>query len=75
MEHKFSLTSGHEPEPYARTTSTNGDHDALAETPTAKTATTALEQMRMITTQMMNMNIYVKTETDKNIESKKRCDK
>ena len=41
MEHKFSLTSRHEPEPYVRTTATNGDHDALAETPTAETATTA----------------------------------
>ena len=41
MEHKFSPTSGHEPEPYARTTETNGDHDALAETPTPETATTA----------------------------------
>ena len=41
MEHKFSPTSGHEPEPYVRTTATNGDHDAMAETPTAETATTA----------------------------------
>ena len=30
-----------EPEPYARTTTTNGDHYATAETPTAATATTA----------------------------------
>ena len=33
-EHKFSLTYRHEPEPYVRTTATNGDHDATAETPT-----------------------------------------
>ena len=31
----------HEPEPYIRTTATNGDYDATAETPTAATATTA----------------------------------
>ena len=41
MEHKFSPPSGHEPEPYVRTTATYGDHDALAETLTAETATTA----------------------------------
>ena len=41
VEHKFSLTSRHEPEPYIRTTATNGDHDATTETPTAATATTA----------------------------------
>ena len=39
VEHKFSLTSHYEPEPYVRTTATNGDHDATAETPA--TATTA----------------------------------
>ena len=38
---KISLTSRHEPEPYVRTTATNGDHDATTETPTAETATTA----------------------------------
>ena len=41
MEHKFSPTSGYEPEPYVRTTATNCDHDATVETPTAATATTA----------------------------------
>ena len=41
MERKFSLTSRHEPEPYVRTTATNGDHDAIAETPIATIATTA----------------------------------
>ena len=45
MEHKFSPTSGHEPEalaePYVRTTEKNGDHGALAETPATETATTA----------------------------------
>ena len=41
MEQKFTLTSRHEPEPYVRTTATNGDYDEKAETPTAVTATTA----------------------------------
>ena len=41
LEHKFSLTFGHVPELYARTTTTNGDQDATAETPTAATATPA----------------------------------
>ena len=41
MEHKFSPTSRHEPEPYIRTTATNGYYDATAETPTAATATTS----------------------------------
>ena len=36
---KNSLTSRHEPDPYVRTTATNGDHDEIAEAPT--TATTA----------------------------------
>ena len=31
----------HEPEPYVRTSATNGDYDATAETLTAATATTA----------------------------------
>ena len=38
---QISLTSRHEPEPYVRTTATNGDHDATAETQTAATVTTA----------------------------------
>ena len=38
MEHKFSLTSCHEPEPCVRTTTTNDDHDATEETPTATRA-------------------------------------
>ena len=37
MEHKFSLTSRNEPEPYVRTTAANDDHDARAKTPTAET--------------------------------------
>ena len=41
VEHTFSLTSRHEPKPYVKTTATNGDHDATAETPTAATAKTA----------------------------------
>ena len=41
LAHKFSRTSGHEPEPYVRTAATTGDHDALAKTPTAETVTTA----------------------------------
>ena len=41
MEHKFSPSSRHEPEPYVRTTATKGVFDATAETPTAATETTA----------------------------------
>ena len=40
-ESQISPTSRYEPEPYIRTTATNGDSDATAETPTAETATTA----------------------------------
>ena len=71
MEHKFSLTSRHEPEPYVRTTATNGDHDALAETPTAETATTASGADEN-DDNPEDEHEYVNTETDKNIESKKR---
>ena len=71
MEHKFSLTSGHEPEPYVRTTATNGDHDALAETPTAETATTA-SGADDNNDDPDDEHEYVNTETDKSIESKKR---
>ena len=67
MEHKFSPTSAHEPEPYVRTTETNGDHDAWAETPTTETATTASGA-----DENNDEHEYVNTETDKNIESKKR---
>ena len=35
VEHKISLTSRHEPEPYVRSIATNVDHDATEETPTA----------------------------------------
>ena len=72
MEHKFSPTSGHEPEPYVRTTETNGDHDALAETPTTETATTASGADEN-NDDPNDEHEYVNTETDKNIESKKRC--
>ena len=41
MEQKLSLTYGPEPELYVRTTETNGDHNALAETSTAETETTS----------------------------------
>ena len=74
MEHKFSPTSGHEPEalaePYVRTTETNGDHDALAETPTPETATTA-SGAEENDDDPDDKHEYVKTETDKNIELKK----
>ena len=53
--HKFSLTSRHEPEPYVRSTATIVDHDATEETPTATRAPG--DEMRMIMTQMMNINI------------------
>ena len=67
MEQQFSLTSRHEPEPYVKTTATNGDHDATAETPTETTAPGADEN---------DEHEYVNTETDNNIESKKSnsCD-
>ena len=68
MEHKFSPTSGHEPEPYVRTTETNG---ALAETPTTETATTASGADEN-NDDPDDEHEYVNTETDKNIESKKR---
>ena len=71
MEHKFSPTSGHKPEPYVRTTETNGDHDALAETLTTETATTASGADEN-NDDPDDEHEYVNTETDKNIESKKR---
>ena len=71
MEHKFSLTSGHEPETYVRTTATNGDHDALSETPTAETATTASGADENADDPDDEHECW-NTETDKNIELKKR---
>ena len=71
MEHKFSPTSGHEPEPYVRTTETNGDHDALAETPPTETAATASGADEN-NDDPNDEHEYVNTETDTNIESKKR---
>ena len=68
MEHKFSLTSRHEL--YVRTTATNGDHDALSETPTAETATTASGADENADNPD-DEHEYVNTETDHNIESKK----
>ena len=44
VKHKFSLTSRHEPEPYFRTTATNADHDATAETPTAASTTSRADE-------------------------------
>ena len=41
MEHKFSLTSPQEPEPYVRTKAKNSDHDGTTEISTAASATTA----------------------------------
>ena len=68
MEHKFSLTSGHEPEPYVRTTATNGDHDALAGTPSAETTASGADEND---DDPDDEHEYVNTETDNNIESKK----
>ena len=70
MEHKFPLTFRHEREPYVRTTATNGDHDATAETPTAATVTTAPGADKN-DDDPDDEHEYVKTETDNNIESKK----
>ena len=64
VEHKCSLTSSHEPEPNVWTTATNGDHDALAETPTTETATTASGTDENDDDQD-DEHEYVKTETDK----------
>ena len=74
MDHKFSLTSSHEPEPNVWTTATNGDHDALAENPTAETATTAsgADENDENDDDQDDEHEYVNTENDKNIESKKR---
>ena len=70
MEHKFSLTSCHEPEPYVRTTATNGDHDATGETQIAATATTGPGADEN-DDDPDDEHEYVNTETDNNIESKK----
>ena len=67
-KHKLCLTLRHEPEPYVRTTATNGDHDATAETPTAKTAPGADTNDDDPDDELE----YVNTETDNNIETKKR---
>ena len=65
MEHKFSLTSRHEPEPYGRSTATYGDHDATAAT--ATTAPGADEN----DDDPDDKHEYVNTETYNIIESKK----
>ena len=68
MEHKFSLTSRHEPEPYVRNTRTNDDHDGTAETPTtARTAPGADENDE----DPDDKHEYMNTKTDNNSESKK----
>ena len=67
MEHKFVLTSRHEPQPYGRTTTTNGEHDATAETPIAATATTASEADENDDDPEDEYE-YVNIETDNNIE-------
>ena len=69
MEHKFPLTSCHDAESYVRTTATNGDHDALAETPTTETATTASGADENDDDQDEEHE-YLNTETDKNREYK-----
>ena len=63
VEHKFSLNSRHEPEPYVRTTATNDDHDATAETPTAITAPGADDN-----NDPDDEHEYVNAETDNIIE-------
>ena len=70
MEHTFSLTLRHEPEPHVRTAETNGDHGATAEAQTAATAKTA-PGADEIDDDPDDENEYVNTETDNNIESKK----
>ena len=70
MGHKFSPTSRYEPEPYIRTTATNGDYDATAETPTAATATTAPGADEN-DDDPDDKHKYANTETDNNIKSQK----
>ena len=70
VEHKLSLTSRHEPEPYVRTTATNVDHDPTAETPTAPTATTAPGTDEN-DSDPDDEHDFFNTETDNDIESKK----
>ena len=70
VEHKFSLTCRHDPEPYVRTTATNGDHYATAETPTAPTVQGADEN----DDDPDDEHEYVSTETDNNKKSKKSYD-
>ena len=70
MEHKISLTSSHEPESYVRTTATNGDHDATAETLTVATATTA-PGADDTDDGPDDEHKYVNKETDNNVEPKK----
>ena len=70
VEHKFSLTFGHVPELYVRTTTTNCDQNATAETPTAATATPAPGADEN-DVDPDDEHEYVNTETDNNIELKK----
>ena len=60
----------HEPEPYVRTTATNGDHNATAETQTAATART-VPGADENDDDPDDEYEYVKTETDNNMQSKK----
>ena len=66
-----SLTSSSEPEPNVWTAATNGDHDALTETPTAETETTA-SGADVNDDDTDDEHEHVNTETEKNIDSKKR---
>ena len=53
--------------PYVRTTATNGDHDATAETPASATTSPEADEND---DGPDNEYEYVNTETDNNIESK-----
>ena len=68
VEHNFSLTSRHDPEPDVRNTAKNGDHDATKETPTTATAALGADDN---SDDPDDEHEYVNTETDNNIESKK----
>ena len=68
VEHKFSLTSRHEPEPYVRTLATNGDYDATAETPKATTIPGADENDE----DSDDEHEHINTETYNNIQSRKK---
>ena len=64
MENKLSFTSSHEPEPNVWTKATNGDHDALTETPTAETTASLADENYENYDDQDDEHEFVNTETD-----------